>query len=99
MGRLGDSVDEDAHAVWAIITGHRRADGQHDDVGVGLVLEDHLLGFLNAEPHQLRPRCVGAAALRCYPCRCRGAHDRRRSGVATCEYLVDQLIVVSWPAN
>jgi len=79
MGRLGDGVDEDADAVGAIIRGHNRADGQHDDVRVGLVLEDRLLGFLHAEPHQLRPRRLGAAALRC---RRRGAHGRLRSRTA-----------------
>ena len=72
MGRLGDGVDKDADAVGAVIHGHRRAGGQHDDVGIGLVLEDHLLGFLHTEPDHLRPRRLGAAALRCR--RRRGAH-------------------------
>ena len=72
MGRLGDGIDEDADAVGAVFQGHRRAGGQHDDVGIGLVLEDHLLGFLHAEPDHLRPRRLGAAALRCR--RRRGAH-------------------------
>ena len=54
-GRLGDGVDEDADAVGAIIRGHNRADGQHDDVGVGLVLEDHLLGLLHAQSDHLWP--------------------------------------------
>ena len=72
VGRLGDGVDEDADTVGAVIHGHRRADWQDDDVGVGLVLEDHLLGFLHAEPDHLRPRRLGAAALRCR--RRRGAH-------------------------
>jgi len=80
MGRLGDCVDEDPDAVGAVIHGHRRADGQHDDVGVGLVLEDHFLGFLHALPDHLRPRRLGAAALRCR--RCRGAHGGRLSSVA-----------------
>ena len=55
IGRLGDGVDEDADTVGAVIHGHRRADWQDDDVGVGLVLEDHLLGFLHAEADHLRP--------------------------------------------
>ena len=78
MGRLGDGVNEDADAVGAVIHGHRRAGGQHDDVGIGLVLEDHLLGFLYAEANHLRPRRLGAAAPQCCRHRRRGAHGRRR---------------------
>jgi hypothetical protein len=63
MGRLGDGVDEDADTVGAKILGHRRADGQHDDVGVGLVLENDLLGLLYAQPNHLRPRRLAAGAL------------------------------------
>ena len=63
MGRLGDGADEDADTVGAEIPGHRRADRQHVDVGVGLVFEDHLLGLLYAHPHHLRPRRLAAAAL------------------------------------
>ena len=54
-GRLGDGVDEDADAVGTEILGHRRADGQHENVGVGLVLEDHLLGLLHAQSDHLWP--------------------------------------------
>uniref|UniRef100_A0A0A9GBI2 Uncharacterized protein n=1 Tax=Arundo donax TaxID=35708 RepID=A0A0A9GBI2_ARUDO len=73
MGRLGDGVDEDADAVGAEVLGHRRADGQDDDVGVGLVFEDHLLGLLHGQPHQLRPRPLFAGALHLFR---RGAHGR-----------------------
>lgn len=76
MGRLGDDVDEDADTVRAIIRGHHGADGQHHDVGVRLVLEDHLLGVLHAQPDHLRPRRLGAAAA---AAALRGAH-----GVANC---------------
>jgi len=62
MRRLGDGVDEDPDTVGAEILGHRRADRQHLDVGVGLVFEDHLLGLLYAHPHHLRPRRLAAAA-------------------------------------
>lgn len=62
MGRVSDGVDEDADTVGAEVLGHRRADGQHDDVGVGLVLENHLLRLLYAQPHHLRPRRLAAAA-------------------------------------
>ena len=55
MGRLHDDVDEDAHPVRLEILGHRRADGQHDDVGVRLVFEDDFLGLLRAQPDHLRP--------------------------------------------
>uniref|UniRef100_A0A0A9H2D5 Uncharacterized protein n=1 Tax=Arundo donax TaxID=35708 RepID=A0A0A9H2D5_ARUDO len=73
MGRLGDGVDEDADAVGEEVRGHRRADRQDDDVGVGLVFEDHLLGLLNAQPHHLRPRLLFAGALHLLR---RGAHGR-----------------------
>jgi len=55
MGRFGNGVDEDADPVRAEILGHRRADGQHDDVGVRLVFEDDLLGLLHFQPDHLRP--------------------------------------------
>jgi hypothetical protein len=68
---LSDCVDEDADAVGEEVPGDWCAEGNDDDVSVGLVIEDHLLGFLDAQPHYLRPRRLLLAAA---SIRRRGAH-------------------------
>lgn len=76
-GCVGDSIDEDAHAVGLQVPGHRRPGWQHDDVGVGLVLENDLPGLLDGLPHhlwpRLLPRITGKASG---ACDVRGAHRR-----------------------
>jgi hypothetical protein len=71
---LSDGVDEDADAVGHPVHRHRRAGGQDDDVGVGHVLEDDLLGLLRRQAHDLRPRRLLLAAGGVH-----GAHRRCRS--------------------
>ena len=58
VGGLGDGAHEDADTVGPQVLGHGGADRHHDDVGVGLVLEDDLLSLLDGQPDHLRPRSL-----------------------------------------
>uniref|UniRef100_A0A8R7P0A9 Uncharacterized protein n=1 Tax=Triticum urartu TaxID=4572 RepID=A0A8R7P0A9_TRIUA len=57
-GCVGDGIDEDAHAVGLQVPGHWRPGWQHDDVGVGLVLENNLRDPLDGLAHNLWPRLL-----------------------------------------
>ena len=54
----GDGAHEDADTVGPQVLGHGGADRHHDNVGVGLVLQDDLLGLLDGQPDHLRPRSL-----------------------------------------
>ncbi|CAD6273298.1 unnamed protein product [Miscanthus lutarioriparius] len=77
MGRLGDGIDEDADAVGAVFQGHRRAGGQHDDVGIGLVLRITFLASSTLSPttsgHDVLgpPHSGAAVAVELIGCRSR----------------------------
>uniref|UniRef100_A0A0A9BJI2 Sci1 n=1 Tax=Arundo donax TaxID=35708 RepID=A0A0A9BJI2_ARUDO len=73
MWSLDDTVDY-ADAIELVIRGHRRARWHDDDIGVGHVFEDDLLGLLHTLPDHLRPRRL-AAGLGQLHFR-RGAHRR-----------------------